>query len=264
MEEGDRISAHYDPMIAKLIARGDTRDGAIDELASACRHICCEPVRTNAWFLARLLDCSPFRRGSMTTNTISEMGDALVAPPRPSPRLLQAAAERAALLDEFVRGGSGSPEYDRFAGLHGFRLNADRDLRVWVDVNGEEQLVEYDFAGSQAYRQGDGGWTRAGLETVLFEDGAAFLTAPHRAHIASEAASSGGAIIAPMPGRIVSVDVAEGATVKAGQKVAVLEAMKMEQALIAPFDGVVVELKAAAGAQVSEGALLGRIEKHEA
>jgi len=90
------------------------------------------------------------------------------------------------------------------------------------------------------------------------------VTAPHRAHIASEAASSGGAIIAPMPGRIVSVEVTEGATVKAGQKLAVLEAMKMEQALIAPFDGVVVELTAAAGAQVSEGALLGRIEKQEA
>jgi 3-methylcrotonyl-CoA carboxylase alpha subunit len=191
------------------------------------------------------------------------MGDALVAPPRPSARLLQAAADRAALHDQFVRGGVGGPEYDRFIGLHGFRLNADRDLRVWIDVNGEEQLVEYEYASSRVYGQGNGSWAQAGLETVLFEDGAAFVTAPHRAHVVSEAASSGGAIIAPMPGRIVSIDVAEGAVVKAGQKLAVLEAMKMEQALIAPFDGVVVELTAAAGAQVSEGALLGRIEKQE-
>ena len=66
-----------------------------------------------------------------------------------------------------------------------------------------------------------------------------------------------------MPGRIVSVDVAEGATVKAGQKLVVIEAMKMEQGLIAPFDGVVAELKAVAGAQVAEGSLLVRIEKQD-
>ena len=264
VQEGDRISPYYDPMIAKLVARGETRDGAIDDLAEGCRRICCEPVKTNAWFLARLLDAEPFRSGTMTTNTISEMGDALVAPPRPSAKLLQAAADRAALHDQFVRGGVGGPEYDRFAGLHGFRLNADRDLRVWIDVNGEEQLVEYKYSSSQAYWRRNGDGAQSGLETVLFEDGAAFVTAPRRAHIASEAASSGGAIIAPMPGRIVSVEVTEGATVKAGQKLAVLEAMKMEQALIAPFDGVVVELTATAGAQVREGALLGRIEKQEA
>ena len=67
-----------------------------------------------------------------------------------------------------------------------------------------------------------------------------------------------------MPGRIVSVDIAEGDTVKAGQKLVVIEAMKMEQGLVAPFDGVVAELKAAAGAQVSEGALLARVEKQDA
>jgi len=67
-----------------------------------------------------------------------------------------------------------------------------------------------------------------------------------------------------MPGRVVSVDVAEGDTVKAGQKLVVIEAMKMEQGLTAPFDGVVAELKATPGAQVSEGALLVRIEKQNA
>jgi 3-methylcrotonyl-CoA carboxylase alpha subunit len=177
---------------------------------------------------------------------------------------LQAAADQAATHDAFVRGRVGDPDYDRFAGLHGFRLNADRDLRIWIDVNGEERLVEYDHSAGQAYWQSDGGWTQLGLETVLFENGAAFVTAPHRARAASEAAASGGAVTAPMPGRVVSVDVTEGASVKAGKRLAVLEAMKMEQVLVAPFDGRVAELKAAVGAQVSEGALLVRIEKHEA
>jgi 3-methylcrotonyl-CoA carboxylase alpha subunit len=69
-----------------------------------------------------------------------------------------------------------------------------------------------------------------------------------------------GAIGAPMPGRIVSVEVAEGASVSKGQKLIVLEAMKMEQALLAPFDGVVAELRAKQGAQVTEGTILARIE----
>jgi 3-methylcrotonyl-CoA carboxylase alpha subunit len=264
VEEGDRITSYYDPMIAKLIARADTREAAIEKLAEACREVCCEPISTNAWFLARLLDSEPFRSATMTTNSIAELGEALVAMPQPSDRLLQAAADQAATHDAFVRGRVGDPDYDRFAGLHGFRLNADRDLRVWIDVNSEERLVEYDHSAVQAYWQSHGGWTQLGLETVLFENGAAFVTAPHRARAASEAAASGGAVTAPMPGRVVSVDVTEGASVKAGQRLAVLEAMKMEQVLVAPFDGRVAELKAAVGAQVSEGALLVRIEKHEA
>jgi 3-methylcrotonyl-CoA carboxylase alpha subunit len=195
----------------------------------------------------------------MTTNSIAELGDALVAMPQPSDRLLQAAAHQAALHNAFVRG----PDYDRFAGLHGFRLNADRDRRVWIDVNGEEHLVEYDHSADQACWQ-TGGWIQQGLETVLFENGAVFVTAPHRARAASEAAASGGAVTAPMPGRIVSVDVTEGASVRAGQRLAALEAMKMEQVLVAPFDGRVAELKAVVGAQVSEGMLLVQIEKLEA
>ena len=70
-----------------------------------------------------------------------------------------------------------------------------------------------------------------------------------------------GAILAPMPGRIVSLDVAAGEAVVAGQRLLVLEAMKMEQALLAPFDGIVAELSAQVGGQVAEGTVLARVEK---
>ncbi|WP_169803564.1 acetyl-CoA carboxylase biotin carboxyl carrier protein subunit, partial [Sphingomonas adhaesiva] len=69
-----------------------------------------------------------------------------------------------------------------------------------------------------------------------------------------------GAILAPMPGRVIAVEVAAGARVVRGQKLMVLEAMKMEHALTAPFDGTLAALNAATGAQVTEGALLARIE----
>jgi 3-methylcrotonyl-CoA carboxylase alpha subunit len=60
---------------------------------------------------------------------------------------------------------------------------------------------------------------------------------------------------------VIAVEVAEGDSVTKGQKLLVLEAMKMEQAMLAPFDGVVAELKVSAGGQVSEGTMLVRVEK---
>ena len=66
-----------------------------------------------------------------------------------------------------------------------------------------------------------------------------------------------------MPGRVIAVDVAHGASVARGQKLVTLEAMKMEHSLTAPFDGIVAELNVTEGAQVTEGTLLVRIEKGE-
>ena len=261
VEEGGRVSSYYDPMIAKLVAHAGTRDDAADMLADACRAVKCEPVKTNAWFLARLLDTEPFRAGAMTTNTIAELGDTLLEAPGPSEDLLQVAADQAVFQDRFVRGRAGDPAFDRAAGLLGFRLNAEPDTRVRIDVNGQEREVDYDFLGDRPYWNDRAGWTRIGQETVLFEDGAAYLTAPHAVRGRSGGGSSDGVLSAPMPGRIVSVEIPEGAHVTAGQKLVVIEAMKMEQGLVAPFDGVVAELNAMAGAQVSEGTLLVRIER---
>jgi 3-methylcrotonyl-CoA carboxylase alpha subunit len=69
-----------------------------------------------------------------------------------------------------------------------------------------------------------------------------------------------GAIVAPMPGRVASVEVTAGEKVAKGQRLLTLEAMKMEHGLVAPFDGTVAELAAEAGAQVGEGAVLAQIE----
>jgi len=264
VEEGGRVSSYYDPMIAKLVAHAPSRDEAAGLLADACRAVKCEPVKTNAWFLARLLELESFRDGAMTTNLIAALGESLLAPPKPSEDLLQVAADQAVFNPRFVRARGGDPAFERFAGLLGFRLNAQPDMRVWLDVDGHEQDVDYDFLGERPYWDEQGGLTQAGLETILFEDGAAFLTAPHAVRGRASGGASDGTLVAPMPGRIVSVDIAEGDMVKAGQKLVVIEAMKMEQGLVAPFDGMVAELKAAAGAQVSEGALLARVEKQDA
>jgi 3-methylcrotonyl-CoA carboxylase alpha subunit len=70
------------------------------------------------------------------------------------------------------------------------------------------------------------------------------------------ASAADGAIIAPMPGKVIAIDVSEGQAVTAGQRLMVLEAMKMEHALAAPFDGVVEGLSVSAGGQVQVEAVL--------
>ncbi|WP_174293167.1 acetyl-CoA carboxylase biotin carboxyl carrier protein subunit, partial [Sphingomonas bacterium] len=77
------------------------------------------------------------------------------------------------------------------------------------------------------------------------------------------AEAADGTVLAPMPGRVIAVAVAAGQTVAKGERLVVLEAMKMEQALLAPFDGIVAELKVVEGGQVSEGAPLVRVDKSD-
>ena len=95
---------------------------------------------------------------------------------------------------------------------------------------------------------------------MFSEDGAQF-TFTRVANVSRGASALDGAILAPMPGKVIAVDVAEGEVVTKGQRLLVLEAMKMEHALTAPFDGTVVELKASEGQQVQVEALLARVEK---
>jgi 3-methylcrotonyl-CoA carboxylase alpha subunit len=98
---------------------------------------------------------------------------------------------------------------------------------------------------------------------TAYEGGTAFVIALARPSGAAAGAAADGAILSPMPGRIIAVEVAAGESVGKGQKLVTLEAMKMEHTLTAPFDGVVAELSAEEGAQVSEGALLARVERNE-
>ncbi|MFC0306792.1 acetyl-CoA carboxylase biotin carboxyl carrier protein subunit, partial [Rhizorhabdus histidinilytica] len=125
-------------------------------------------------------------------------------------------------------------------------------------VAGHSHLVALDDGAA-------GGKLRAvGGETLLFLDGEAWpIEAPRADHAGGGGAVSDGALLAPMPGKVIAVEVAEGDAVTKGQKLLVLEAMKMEQAMLAPFDGIVAELKASVGGQVSEGAMLVRVEKAE-
>ena len=238
VEQGADISPFYDPMIAKVIAWGEDREEARELLADALSDAIVWPVRSNAGFLVEALEHDAFVEGNVDTGLIAREGDALMPPELPSDEALADAA--AALIGELP--------------MAGFRLNATTRRTDTFLLDGTAIAIEHGAAepGSEA------------VDSLLIaEGGQVWQLTPWRAAGGGVGAAGDGAILAPMPGRVIAVDVAAGDTVTKGQKLLTLEAMKMEHGLTAPFDGVVVELNASVGAQVQVDSLLVRIEKAE-
>ena len=241
VEEGGEVTPFYDPMIAKLIVHGASRPEAAAKLAAAAASTQVWPVRTNAAFLARAAADPDFVAGRIDTGFIERHADQLIPAAEPSDAVLQAAAQ--ALLPP-----AGD---DPWTALRGFRANAAAAVQVAVEVAGRTHLVAL-AAPVPAAATSDG---------VLFLAGEAWPFGPPRAGGGAGGEASDGAVLAPMPGRVIAVNVVPGQAVTRGERLVVLEAMKMEQALLAPFDGTVADLKASEGAQVAEGTLLVRIDK---
>ena len=270
VEAGDRITPYYDPMIAKLVAHGSTRDDAIESLAGACADAWIWPLRTNAPFLWRLLDDAAFRAGDVDTSFIAARFDTLMPPIQPTEEMLKQGAVALVLRnadpeDSFFWDTSYARARLRQPGqiwreAVGFRLNAQPERKICLSVEGASHAVDLPDAWEDAPVDGE----RRGDGVVVFDGGEALLVTPLRSDGAgASAAAGGGSIISPMPGKIIALAVKQGDAVTKGQKLLTLEAMKMEHSLTAPFDGIVAELNASEGAQVSEGALLARIEKGE-
>ena len=254
VEEGDRISPYYDPMIAKLIAHGPSRQWAIDELVSALEAVEVWPVRTNAGFLARAAADQDFAAGEVDTGFIPARLDSLVPDAAPAEPVWNLAA-MAMLASDFGDAEEDGP----WSALHGFRPNAPAAARVSLKHGATTRTVE---AGGDLPLEGVA--TAQGGQVLVFADGQAFaFTLPGVGGAGGGGDALDGDVESPMPGRVISVDVAAGVEVHRGQKLLTLEAMKMEHSLTAPFDGMVLELNVAEGAQVTEGTLLVRIEKKE-
>ena len=232
--QGGEISPWYDPMIAKLIAHGTTRDVARTALSDAVAGSIIWPLRTNAGFLVKALAHPDFVDGTMDTGLIARAGEALLPSDSPGEAGLAGAAGQ--LLGK--------------AALPGFRLNASSADRTLVLVNG----APVDTAIVAATGNG-------AASVLLTEAGQSWQVTRWRVDAVGGAAAGDGSILSPMPGRVIAVAVVQGQHVAKGQPLLTLEAMKMEHVLVAPFDGVVADLAAATGAQVSDGLMLARIEK---
>jgi 3-methylcrotonyl-CoA carboxylase alpha subunit len=264
--EGAEVTAFYDPMIAKIIVHEATREEACEALARACASTDIFPVKTNAPFLWRALDDADFRAARIDTGFIAAKGASLLPPDEPTEDMVRQAA--AALLVQQYYGEPTTlsfwdddllayPQREPWRAALGFRLNAPVSRRVQVSVEGRSYSTE--LPENWRYATVVGEAVRDGV--AVNDDGLSFLVSVPRASGTATGAAADGAILSPMPGRVISVEVAAGEQVSKGQKLVTLEAMKMEHSLTAPFDGTVAELNVAAGGQVSEGAVLARVEK---
>ena len=248
VEEGDAISPYYDPMIAKLVASGETREEAIEELASILDEAEVWPVKTNAGFLFNALLDRDFGTGRIDTGFIERKLDELVPEPEPDAAIWRAGAAVATAEEE-----------EGLAGLTGFRLNASANASVALARHGEFRSVTLDNDEPMAAASG----FRDDERVVVFYEGQAYeFERSARGSVQGHGAHDGD-IVAPMPGKVTSVEISKGEKVSKGQRLLTLEAMKMEHGLVAPFDGVVAELNAKAGAQVSEGTVLAVVEDKE-
>jgi 3-methylcrotonyl-CoA carboxylase alpha subunit len=260
VEQGDVVSPFYDPMIAKLIIHAATRDQAINELAEVMSGTGVWPVRTNATFVRAVLLTDQFRSAQIDTGLIARREQELVErPAAPTEVVLRQGALTLVSLADYQQNPPGLP-------VTGFRVNAPPSLAVRMSVNGEPIDVEVPPSDEPRI-----GWMvhapRAATEPkrlFITEQGTTFAVEASRPR--GTGTSHGlhdGEIEAPMPGKVTAVEVSAGEKVEKGQRLLMLEAMKMEHALTAPFDGTVAELNAAAGAQVTEGQVLVKVEPAE-
>ncbi|MEQ9813870.1 MAG: acetyl/propionyl/methylcrotonyl-CoA carboxylase subunit alpha [Azospirillaceae bacterium] len=288
VDEGDRISVHYDPMIAKIIAWGADRPAAIRTLRRAVAETAIAGLVTNLAFLARVVGHPGFAPvdgpPDLDTRFIERYREALLPPPAPPAPDLVAGAALSLIAGRSPVGADGSP----WAALTGWRLNgshretirlktADAIAEVVVDhlpgrrlglAIGDWRMVcempsRADLVTEARTDSGVHRWrvARHGLRLTVF-DGAEAHGFDHLdpVSLADLDSTAEGALTAPMPGRVISVLVAEGAEVAAGQALLVLEAMKMEHTIRAPGPGTVERLPFKAGEQVEEGVELAIIK----
>ena len=276
---GGEVTPYYDAMIAKLVAHAPTRETALDRLAGALDRTVIAGPRSNVAFLAALTRASEFRQGKVDTGFIDRNLAALGAVPHMADfaaaalgvvQLLGRKAEsesvdRDAPADEPAQ--LGSP----WAVSDGFQLGGTRSHAVAITIDGESAVatVSYGADGTRVAIEGAAPATDA---RVFEADDEAYVLRHGRqtrvrikdfATAATESGAGDGVIKAPMHGRVLEVDVTVGDRVAAGQRLAVIEAMKMEHTLRAPFAGTVTEVPVGAGQQVVEGAQIMVIEPSE-
>ncbi|MBE2261557.1 MAG: acetyl/propionyl/methylcrotonyl-CoA carboxylase subunit alpha [Burkholderiaceae bacterium] len=282
VREGDAISPYYDSMVAKLIVHGDTREQALARLDAALAATRIVGLATNVQFLRHVLATPSFSLAQLDTALIPREAAVLFKQDKVGVRLAVAAAVAQTLLAE--RAAEGADPFSRRDGWHSHGLTDRRfdfefggeafsaSLRyprtgatgqdpvlTLGDVSGPlvfvgaECGIDLRYAGE---RQRVQTWQKDETVYVFCDRGATQITEVDVLSHAGEVHAEGGRLTAPMPGKVVSFAVKAGDKVKAGQALAVMEAMKMEHTIAAPADGTVAELLYAPGDQVAEGAEL--------
>jgi 3-methylcrotonyl-CoA carboxylase alpha subunit len=285
VREGDEITPYYDPMIAKLIVHGETREAAITRMRDALAQYEVVGVNTNIPFLGRLMRAPSFVEARLDTALIERERALLFAPPEAPPR----AAWDLAVLARSVRRPSTRAPASPWSDTGGWRIGASgqqhwklkwgdaatavavsfREGGVRVGIGAEEHtvfghlgrdgkiLAHIDGAPASARVRNFDGITHVflGGSHYVFEWVDPYLPA-------SEEGDRHGGLTSPMPGRIIAVLAKAGDAVPRGAPLIVMEAMKMEHTITAPAAGVVEQVLCAIGEQVKEGVELLRLRRN--
>ena len=273
VEEGSEVTPFYDPMLAKLIAHGNSRHEALDRLAGALDNTIVVGPRSNAGFLAALCRAAEFRKGDFDTGFIDRNLAALGAVPQGLDRaaaalgtqkLVERESARIAAVFEREPDAPASPWDSGDA----FQLSGARHLALPILTEGESIVAQVAYGPGGALVAIDG--IAPASDAVALDAGDAVYVLRHgrqtkvslRDLSLDEAGddAAGGLVRAPMHGKVLALLVEQGARVRRGQRLAIIEAMKMEHTLTAPIDGTVAEIAVAADAQVAEGAKVMVIE----
>jgi 3-methylcrotonyl-CoA carboxylase alpha subunit len=275
IETGGEVTPYYDPMLAKVIAHAPTRDAALKRLGAALRGTVVAGVRTNLSFLRALLASQSMRDGAIDTGLIERELAKLAVP---------TAADFAAAahgVEELVR-----REQHRIAAratrrsderrspwdasdAFGFAGRRDMQLNVLVDGEPTKARVRFDADGPHASVEGKAAKPTELVDAAdgliaIREDGASLIRLAGAVAVDLEHLNADGVVSAPMHGKVLAIEVKAGDRVQKGQRLAVVEAMKMEHALTAHAEGIVAEISVEPGSQVAEGARLIVIQVDEA
>ena len=287
--EGGEVSMFYDPMVAKLITWGEDREQAIAKMRAALDKFIVRGIQTNIAFLSALIAHERYKTGDISTNTIAEEYPEGFHPadvPHEDPATIIAVAgaivrkyrDRAAQIDGQLRGHRRVVPAEWIVVMNGehhavsvtpmegghdvlydgktYAVRSDWEFGQPLfngTINGEEVHVQVQRQG-QIYTLSRGG-SQSDVRILNPRAAKLFKLMPIKAP-----PDTSGHVVAPMPGLLVSVAVAEGEEVKAGDELAVLEAMKMENALRAERNGVVSKLNFKAGESVEVDEIIMELE----
>ncbi|MCP3400671.1 acetyl/propionyl/methylcrotonyl-CoA carboxylase subunit alpha [Bradyrhizobium sp. CCGB20] len=291
VQEGGEISIHYDPMIAKLVTHAPSRAAAIEAQATALDSFYVEGIRHNIPFLSALMHHPRWREGRLSTGFIAEEFPKGFAVRVPEGEVARRIAAVGAAIDHVL----GERKRQISGQMGGRVVQRERRRAVWLDrqeilleVGREGDAIAIRFVDAEGkagtahllqspWKPGDPVWqgtidghfvavqarpvangirlAHQGVEVPVYVWTETEATSARLMPVTT-ASDTGKKLLCPMPGLVVSIAVTEGQEVKAGETLAVVEAMKMQNVLRAEQDGTVKKVHASAGATLAVDALI--------
>lgn len=291
VRQGDEVSVHYDPMIAKLVVWAETRDGALEKLHNKLSEYHIAGLDTNINFLMKLCMHPQLRLGKVHTGFITEHKDSLLADDRVPESVIAQVAMAIVLHEELVsitNSLQSEDPFSPFATLTGFRVNHLFVRPMKLQCNGKDYEIEVTYEHSESYlvrigktphrilvngrltRHSNGLelkcemfdsvfsstvvilddlhvhlFTKSGSYKFFLPDNQLKVSSMSKSNVKTEAVS-------PMPGVVDKMLVKPGDSVKEGDPVAVVIAMKMEHVIKSPKNGVVKAVLFNAGENISK------------